>query len=78
MKEITAQFTPRLWVVKNKEGNIITEEQDIKHRWREYTEELYKKNEVIADAFQVVPVLVELQPTEGEVTTAVKNIANNK
>ena len=30
-------------LIKNKNGRDVTEEEDIKKRWQEYTEELYKK-----------------------------------
>ena len=78
LKEITAQFTPRLGVLKNEDGNIITEEQEIKLRWQEYTEQLYQKDETITEEFQEVPILLEPEPLEEEVTAALKEIANNK
>ena len=30
--------------IKDRNGMNLTEEEDIKKRWQEYTEELYKKN----------------------------------
>ena len=30
-------------LIKNKNGRDVTEEEDIKKRWQEYTEKLYKK-----------------------------------
>ena len=30
--------------IKNRNGMGLTEAEDIKKRWQEYTEELYKKN----------------------------------
>ena len=30
--------------IKKRNGMDLTEEEDIKKRWQEYTEELYKKN----------------------------------
>ena len=30
-------------LIKSKNGRDVTEEEDIKKRWQEYTEELYQK-----------------------------------
>ena len=30
-------------MIKSKNGRDVTEEEDIKKRWQEYTEELYQK-----------------------------------
>ena len=32
------------WAQKNRNGRDLTEAEDIKKRWQEYTEELYKKD----------------------------------
>ena len=32
------------WVQKNRNGKDLKEAEDIKKRWQEYTEELYKKD----------------------------------
>ena len=37
-------FHAKIGSVKNKNGMDLTEEEDIKKRWQEYTEELYKKD----------------------------------
>ena len=31
-------------LIKNKNGRDVTEEEDIKKRWQEYTEELFKED----------------------------------
>ena len=34
-----------VWMlIKNRNGMVLTEAEDIKKRWQEYTEELYKKD----------------------------------
>ena len=35
---------PRLGTIKDRIGTDLTEAEDIKKRWQEYTEELYKKD----------------------------------
>ena len=42
VKEVT--FTLRLSDIEAKGGNNHTEEADIRKRWKEYTEELYKRD----------------------------------
>ena len=37
------KFHARIGTIKNKNGKEITEAEEIKKRWQEYTEELYKK-----------------------------------
>ena len=32
------------WAIKDRDGTDLTEKEDIKKRWQEYTEELYKKS----------------------------------
>ena len=32
------------WAQKNRNGRDLTEAEDIKKKWQEYTEELYKKD----------------------------------
>ena len=37
-------FYTKMGAIKDRNGMDITEAEDIKMRWQEYTEELYKKN----------------------------------
>ena len=37
-------FHAKLGSIKNRNGMDLTEAEDIKKRWQEYTEELYKKH----------------------------------
>ena len=37
-------FHAKLGTIKDRNGMDLTEEEDIKKRWQEYTEELYKKD----------------------------------
>ena len=41
VRTITGKFTPRMGSMKNGNGNMITDEEGVKKRWREYTETLY-------------------------------------
>ena len=58
----------------------LTEAEDIKERWQEYTEELYKKDLHDPDNHDCVITNTHLKPDilEGEVNWALENITSNK
>ena len=37
-------FHPKMGTIKDRNGMDLTDAEDIKKRWQEYTEELYTKN----------------------------------
>ena len=41
--DIKGTFHTRMGTIKDRNGMDLTEAEDIKKRWQEYTEELYKK-----------------------------------
>ena len=43
IKDIKGTFHAKMDTVKDRNGMELTEAKDIKKRWQEYTEELYKK-----------------------------------
>ena len=57
----------------------LTEAEDIKKRWQEYTEELYKKDLHDPDSHDDV-IITNLEPDilEGEVKWALESISTNK
>ena len=79
IKNFTRQFSPKVGVIKDEQGNNLTEERDIKNRWKEYIENLYKKNNQIKDNF-IKSLTLENEPNilEEEVRLALKKLANNK
>ena len=56
----------------------LTEAKDIKKRWQEYTEELYKKDVNDPDNHNVVITLLEPDILECEVKWALGSITTNK
>ena len=44
IRDTKGTFHAKMGSIKNKNGVDLTEAEDIKTRWQEYTEELYKKN----------------------------------
>ena len=41
--DIKGKFQAKMGLIKDRNGMDLTEAEDIKKRWQEYTEELYKK-----------------------------------
>ena len=64
--------------IKYRNGMDLTEAEDIKNRWKEYTEELYKKD--LHDPDNHDGVITHLEPDilECEVKLALGSITRNK
>ena len=64
--------------IKDRNGMDLTEAEDIKERWQEYTEELYKKDP--HDPYNHDDMLTHLEPDilECEVKWALGSITTNK
>ena len=63
--------------IKNRNGMNLREAEDIKKRWQEYTEELYKKDLHNQDNHDVITNL-EPDILECEVKWALESITTNK
>ena len=70
-------FHAKMGSVKDRNGKDLTEAEDIKKRWQEYTEELYKKDINDPDNHNGV---IHLEPDilECEVKWALESITTNK
>ena len=44
IRDTKGTFHAKMGVIKDRNGIDLTEAEDIKKRWQEYTEELYKKD----------------------------------
>ena len=64
--------------IKDRKGKDLTEAEDIKKRWQEYTEELYKKDLPNPDNHDGVITHLEPDILECEVNWALESIATNK
>ena len=64
--------------IKDINGMDLTESEDIKKRWQEYTEELYKKDVHDQDNHDVVITHLELDILECKVRWALESITTNK
>ena len=43
IRDIKGTFHPKIGTIKDRNGKDLTEAEEIKKRWQEYTEELHKK-----------------------------------
>ena len=64
--------------IRDRNGRELTEAEDIKKKWQEYTEELYKKD--LHDSCNHDGVITHLEPDilECEVKWALESITMNK
>ena len=71
-------FHAKMGTIKDRNGMELTEAEEIKKRWQEYTEEQYKK--VLNDLDKHNGVFIHLEPNilEGEVKCTLGSITRNK
>ena len=65
-------------IIKDRNGMDLTEAENIKKRWQEYTEELYKKDLHDPDNHDGVITYLELHILECKVKWALGSITRNK
>ena len=80
IRDIRGTFHAKMGTIKDKNGIDLTEAEDIKKRWQEYTEELYKKDLHNPDNHNGVITHTHLEPDilECEVKGALGSITMNK
>ena len=71
-------FHAKMGSIKDRNGMDVTEAEDIKKKWQEYTEELYKKD--LHDSDNHDGVIIHLEPDilECKVKSALGSISTNK
>ena len=75
---IKGTFHARMCMIKDRNGKDLTEPKDIKKRWQEYTEELYKKDLHDPDSHDDVITHLESDILESKVKWALGSITTNK
>ena len=78
IRDTKGTFHSKVGSIKDKNGRDLTEAEDIKKRWQEYTEELYKKDLHDPDNHEAVITHPEPDILECEVKWALENITTNK
>ena len=78
IRDTKGTFHAKMGTIKGKNGMDLTEAEDIKKRWQEYTEEVYKKD--LHDPDNHDGVITHLEPDilECEVKWALGSITMNK
>ena len=78
IRDTKGTFQSKMCSIKDRNGLDLTEAEDIKKRWQEYMEELYKKH--LHDPDNHDDVITNLEPDilECEVKWALESIATNK
>ena len=77
IRDIKGTFHAKMGLIKDRNGMDLTEAEDIKKRWQEYTE-LYKKDLYDPDNHDGVITYLEPDILECEVKRASGNITMNK
>ena len=78
IRDTQRTFHEKMGTIKDRNGIDLTEAEDIKKRWQEYTEDLYKKDLHDSDNHDSVITHVEPDILECEVKWALGNITMNK
>ena len=78
IRDTKGTFHAKMGSIKDRNGMDLTEAEDIKKRWQEYMEELYKK--YLHDPDNHEDVITNLEPDilECEVKWALESISTNK
>ena len=80
IRDIKGTFHAKMGSIKDRNSMDLTEAEDIKKRWQEYTEELYKKELHDPDNHEGVIIHTHLEPDilEREIRWALGSITMNK
>ena len=78
IRDTKGTFNTKMGKIKDRNGMDLTEAEDIKKRWQEYTEELYKKDLHNPDNYNGVITHLESDTLECEVRWALGSITTNK
>ena len=60
IRDTKGTFHAKMGTIKDRNGMALTEAEDIKKQWQEYTEELYKKD--LNDSDNHANVITNLEP----------------
>ena len=78
IRDTKGTFYAKMGSIKDRNAMDLTEAKDIKKRWQEYTEELYRKDLLDPDNHNAVITHLEPDILECEVKWALESITTNK
>ena len=78
VRDTKGTFHAKMGTIKDRNGMNLTKAENIKKRWQEYTEELYKKD--LNDPNNYDGVITQLEPgiLESEVKQTFESVTTNK
>ena len=78
IRDIKGRFHAKMGSIKDRNGLDLTEAEDIKKRWQEYTEELYRKDLHDQDNHDGVIANLESDILECEIKWTLESITSHK
>ena len=78
IRDTKGTFHAKMGTMKDRNSMDLTEAENIKKRWQEYTEELYKKDLHDPDNHYGLITLLEPDILESEIKWALESISMNK
>ena len=78
VKSLRGSFKAKSDGIRDKDGNILMDQESLKERWKEYVDDLYRKNENIEAPFTETEFTKEPGILACEVEAAIKYIADMK
>ena len=78
IRDTKGTFHAKMGLIKDRNGMDLTEAEDVKKRWQEYTEELYEKDPHDQDNHDGVITHQEPDILECEVKWALESTTTNK
>ena len=78
IRDIKRTFHAKMSTIKDRNGMDLTEAEDTKKRWQEYTKELYKKDLQDSDNHDGMITHLEPEILECEVKWALESMTTNK
>ena len=78
IRDIKRTFHARMGMIKKRNSSDLTEAEDIKKRWQEHIEDLYKKDLHDQDNHDAVIIHLEPDILECEIKWALERITMNK
>ena len=78
IRNISGDFKSKLGVLKDENGNILTEDKEIQQRWKQYTQKLYSRDPKFTDHCGLDFIDNEPDILKSEVEWALNTLAANK
>ena len=78
IRHITGSLNARCGAIKSSPGKVVTEDKEVKERWQQYTEGLYRRDPNVYDTFIETVYEDEPEVLESDIKDALRHISNRK